>query len=237
MARRGGGFSTEDRALGTDRPTARRDVLHGAGLLGAAVALGGGGTTAAEEAYPPPWQGLRGSHPGSFEVAHGLRDGGAIPASAEAPLGDVVVEVASTPPAILPRSWRLAEVRPGQMRALDDLDLHLDGSWLAGLTEGVRGSVTFTARAGGASSPRPSETFASSPTTSGAGTPASPTCSPPSSSRTTPRSRPSSARPRTCSGRRASPTAWRATRRPRSSASGSRPRRSGAWSARSTSAT
>ncbi|MHB0709360.1 hypothetical protein ACX4M1_05820 [Roseomonas mucosa] len=63
-------------------------------------------------------------------------------------LGDIVVEVVSTPPAILPRSWRLAEVGPGQMRVMDDLDLKLDGAWLASLTEGIRGSVSFTARSG-----------------------------------------------------------------------------------------
>jgi hypothetical protein len=42
-------------------------------------------------------------------------------------LGDVEVEITSTPPALLPRRWRLAEVGPGQMRVVDDLDLKLDG--------------------------------------------------------------------------------------------------------------
>ncbi|MBL6459278.1 DUF3320 domain-containing protein [Belnapia sp. T6] len=64
-------------------------------------------------------------------------------------LGDVVIDVESTPPAIVPKSWRLAQVGPGQMRALDNLDLTLDGPWLASLTESVRGSVTFNARAEG----------------------------------------------------------------------------------------
>ena len=79
---RSGGFSAEDRALGMDRPIARRDVLHGAGLLGAAalggcaaVAPGDAGVVADGEAYPPLLQGMRGSHPGSFEAAHALRDG------------------------------------------------------------------------------------------------------------------------------------------------------------------
>lgn len=63
-------------------------------------------------------------------------------------LGDIIVEVTSTPPAILPRSWRLAEVGSGQMRVVDDLDLQLDGAWLGSLTESVRGSVSFTARSG-----------------------------------------------------------------------------------------
>jgi very-short-patch-repair endonuclease len=63
-------------------------------------------------------------------------------------LGDVVIEVESTPPAIMPRNWRLAQVSPGQMRTVANLDLTLDGPWLTSLTESVRGSVTFTARAG-----------------------------------------------------------------------------------------
>jgi spermidine dehydrogenase len=71
--------------LGMDRPIPRRDVLHGAaGLLGAAAAPRDG--TAAGETgrdYPPLRQGLRGSHPGAFEAAHALRDGG-LPGSAEA---------------------------------------------------------------------------------------------------------------------------------------------------------
>ena len=70
--------SAEDRALGMDRPITRRDVLHGAGLLAAAGALGGT-AAAAEEGYPPLRQGLRGSQPGSFEAAHALRDGAVPP--------------------------------------------------------------------------------------------------------------------------------------------------------------
>jgi spermidine dehydrogenase len=72
MARRT--VSVQDRALGMDRPILRRDVLHGAGLLGAAV-LGSDGAAAAPPPYPPLRQGLRGSQPGSFEAAHALRDG------------------------------------------------------------------------------------------------------------------------------------------------------------------
>ena len=80
MARRGD-FSTTDRALGMDRPIARRDLLHGAaGLLGAVAPAGEGGAAARED-YPPLRQGMRGSHPGSFEVAHALRDG-ALPGAA-----------------------------------------------------------------------------------------------------------------------------------------------------------
>jgi spermidine dehydrogenase len=75
-----------DRKLGMDRDITRRDFLNG-------VALGTGGAMAgsmfpglAWEAspiaaqdrpnyYPPALTGLRGSHPGSFEAAHMVRDG------------------------------------------------------------------------------------------------------------------------------------------------------------------
>ncbi|MBS0367205.1 MAG: NAD(P)/FAD-dependent oxidoreductase [Proteobacteria bacterium] len=86
------------RELGTDRPIPRRDFLQGT-LVGAATALTGSllqgvtqaaaallpgaahagtGSGAAQDRpgyYPPRLTGLRGSHPGSFEAAHALRDG------------------------------------------------------------------------------------------------------------------------------------------------------------------
>jgi spermidine dehydrogenase len=66
------------RGLGMDAPIARRDFLNGV-----AIAIAGGilpvvpGTLAAARRahYPPSLTGLRGSHPGSFELAHKLRDG------------------------------------------------------------------------------------------------------------------------------------------------------------------
>jgi spermidine dehydrogenase len=74
--------SLRDHALGMDRPIPRRDFLNGV-----AVALGvlGPGfvrnAEAAERAaqdspgyYPPALTGMRGSHPGSFDVAHALRN-------------------------------------------------------------------------------------------------------------------------------------------------------------------
>jgi spermidine dehydrogenase len=76
---------SHDRDLGLDRPITRRDFLNG-------VAIGVGGLMsarwlqglAAEAAafaqdapgyYPPALTGMRGSHNGSFEVSHTLRDG------------------------------------------------------------------------------------------------------------------------------------------------------------------
>ena len=76
----------EDRNLGMDRPISRRDVLNGIGALAASALVPGraladklfafeqmgvaasGGTTP----YPPALTGMRGSHVGSFEVAHQL---------------------------------------------------------------------------------------------------------------------------------------------------------------------
>src|SRR3954452_14658603 len=75
-----------DRDLGMTRAISRRDFLNGVGvaLTGAALAppwLGAYGLSAAgqppEQAadyYPPLRTGMRGSHPGSFEVGHQLRD-------------------------------------------------------------------------------------------------------------------------------------------------------------------
>ena len=77
-----------DRDLGLNRPIERRDFLQGM-LIGSGAALIGGLSPALAEAaeaeraaqdqagyYPPERLGLRGSHPGSFEAAHALRDGG-----------------------------------------------------------------------------------------------------------------------------------------------------------------
>ena len=71
-----------DRELGMHRPISRRDFLNGVaiglGVLGPGLA---GSVEAAQFAqdspgyYPPALTGMRGSHPGSFEVAHTLRDG------------------------------------------------------------------------------------------------------------------------------------------------------------------
>ncbi|MDR3507831.1 MAG: NAD(P)-binding protein [Caulobacteraceae bacterium] len=76
-----------DRELGMGRRIQRRDFLQG-GLIGAGAALTGGLSPALAQAaeaeraaqdqpgyYPPERLGLRGSHPGSFEAAHALRDG------------------------------------------------------------------------------------------------------------------------------------------------------------------
>jgi spermidine dehydrogenase len=73
-----------DRDLGMDRSITRRDFLNGAAMTIGAAAMPGGVLQAAAQSdepqnhpgyYPPVTTGLRGSHSGSFEIAHSLRDG------------------------------------------------------------------------------------------------------------------------------------------------------------------
>jgi spermidine dehydrogenase len=78
-------MNRSDKELGLDRPIARRDFLQGAAIGVGSLLLGGLTpelvAAAAEIAeqdrrgyYPPTRLGMRGSHPGSFEAAHALRD-------------------------------------------------------------------------------------------------------------------------------------------------------------------
>ena len=73
-------------SLGMDQPIDRRDFLNGAavgvGVLGSGLAAASEAMAAAAawpqdqpDYYPPTFIGMRGSHPGSFEAAHALRDG------------------------------------------------------------------------------------------------------------------------------------------------------------------
>jgi len=73
-----------DRELGMDRAIPRRDFLNGAAMtIGAALlpevdraSETNSGQPQNQTGYNPPTSvGLRGSHPGSFEIAHSLRDG------------------------------------------------------------------------------------------------------------------------------------------------------------------
>ena len=71
-----------DRRLGMDRDISRRDFLGGVGVAIGSTFLPGGAVASGPGAqdmpgyYPPALQGMRGSHPGSFEIAHVARDGG-----------------------------------------------------------------------------------------------------------------------------------------------------------------
>ncbi len=73
---------SRDRELGMDRRITRRDFINGVAVTaGAAMMpwhlLGDepAGPEKSPDYYPPTLTGMRGSHPGSFDAAHSLRDG------------------------------------------------------------------------------------------------------------------------------------------------------------------
>jgi len=74
---------SRDRELGMQRRITRRDFLDGVriavGTAAIAQTMAHGQTLSVPPSnpsyYPPTLNGLRGSHPGSFEVAHAVRDG------------------------------------------------------------------------------------------------------------------------------------------------------------------
>ncbi|HYL98255.1 MAG TPA: twin-arginine translocation signal domain-containing protein, partial [Blastocatellia bacterium] len=74
-------MDSRDRDLGMHRKITRRDFMNGVAVTaGAAMMpwqLFAGDSTNPEKSsnYPPALTGMRGSHPGSFENAHSLRDG------------------------------------------------------------------------------------------------------------------------------------------------------------------
>ena len=74
-------YKGQDRELGMGAAIARRDFLNGVGVaLTSSLLLPRDVEAFArfiqqEEYYPPTRTGIRGSHPGSFEVGHRLRDG------------------------------------------------------------------------------------------------------------------------------------------------------------------
>ena len=71
-----------DRQLGMNKDISRRDFLNGvsiavgASLLPGSVSAQSVGAQDVAGYYPPALTGMRGSHPGSFEAAHLVRDGG-----------------------------------------------------------------------------------------------------------------------------------------------------------------
>ncbi|MFK8049277.1 MAG: NAD(P)-binding protein [Halioglobus sp.] len=86
-------MKSEDRRLGMHQAITRRDLLQGAGVVAAAALIPGRAVGASSSVasvagpahpyYPPSKTGLRGSHTGSFEVAHavareGKRDWGPV---------------------------------------------------------------------------------------------------------------------------------------------------------------
>lgn len=74
-------MNKKDKQLGMNVDITRRDFINGVGVaIGSSLSTGAMGTSdvGAQDVpgyYPPELLGLRGSHPGSFEGAHALRDG------------------------------------------------------------------------------------------------------------------------------------------------------------------
>src|SRR5215831_9152363 len=97
-------MKADNRAAGMNQPIARRDFLNGVAIAGSSIAstmlpkmatevLGGeAATDTGRGYYPPSLTGLRGSHPGSFELAHKLRHGDLpLPALPSAEIYDLVI--------------------------------------------------------------------------------------------------------------------------------------------------
>lgn len=92
-----------DRELGMGRKISRRDFIDGAGVAVTGSLLfpwaearaypseGAAASVQASEYYPPALTGMRGSHPGSFDVAHALRDGKSWQATDSGETYDLVV--------------------------------------------------------------------------------------------------------------------------------------------------
>jgi spermidine dehydrogenase len=73
---------SRDRELGIDRKITRRDFINGVAVTAGAammpwqlLATESQDREKSPDSYPPALTGMRGSHPGSFEVAHSVRDG------------------------------------------------------------------------------------------------------------------------------------------------------------------
>lgn len=87
----------DDDRLGMNTDISRRDFLGGASVAVGASLLPASGVAADVGAqdiagyYPPAKTGMRGSHAGSFEVAHGLRDGQDWPTDASDEHYDLVI--------------------------------------------------------------------------------------------------------------------------------------------------
>jgi spermidine dehydrogenase len=69
-----------DRELGMNRSITRRDFLNGVAVTAGAALMpwhlfADGDPEKSPAYYPPALTGMRGSHPGSFDAAHALRDG------------------------------------------------------------------------------------------------------------------------------------------------------------------
>ena len=73
-------MNSRDRELGMHRKITRRDFINGVAVTAGAAMMpwhlfGATADQSSASYYPPSLTGMRGSHPGSFETAHSVRDG------------------------------------------------------------------------------------------------------------------------------------------------------------------
>jgi spermidine dehydrogenase len=123
--------SETDHSLGMHEPITRRDFLTGVALLTTAAASGPllaaeSGDLAAQDAaayYPPTLTGMRGSHPGSFEAAHALRDGQPVPAPTDTgEQYDLIVVGAGISGLSAAHFYRTATLKRSRILLLDNHD-------------------------------------------------------------------------------------------------------------------
>lgn len=136
-----------DRALGMDRPIARRDFLGGMAVAVAAGSLAGPAAAQAPD-YPPRKTGLRGQYPGSFEMAHMARDGefaGPLPAEDSGEHHDLVIVGGGI--SGLSAAWFYAQAL-GRDRKILILDNHDDFGGHAKRNEFIHNGRTILAYGG-----------------------------------------------------------------------------------------
>jgi len=92
-------MKSKDRKLGMDRSISRRDLLHGFGAAAAASFVPG--QIFADEilamertgVYPPAITGMRGNHPGSFDIAHPVAVSGSVDWGPSSEPDDVIYDL------------------------------------------------------------------------------------------------------------------------------------------------
>ena len=171
-------ISSRDRELGMGRAITRRDFLNGVsialtGTLFGSIALPAQGAPQTRPAfnpeqspgyYPPALTRMRGSHEGSFEVAHALKDGGALDLGSATDTGerhDLVVVGGGISGLAAAYFFRKAAGPNSRVLVLDNHDdfgghakrneFHHGGRLLIGYggTQSIDGPSTFSAKATG----------------------------------------------------------------------------------------
>lgn len=85
-------------------------------------------------------------HQSAFAVLRDLRIENT---NEEQDLSDLTVTLDASPAFVKQKTWRVDRLAAGGLLALKDRDLELDGGFLLGLTESMRGTVTLTVRQSG----------------------------------------------------------------------------------------